>query len=75
MELKEKVQKALNKVRPMLLGDGGDVKLVSVSEDGVVSVKLQGACVDCPFAQLTLKMSIEKKLKDEVPEVKSVNAI
>lgn len=75
MELKEKVQKALNKVRPMLLGDGGDVKLVSVSDDGVVSIKLQGACVGCPFAQLTLKMSIEKKLKDEVPEVKSVKAI
>ena len=75
MELKEKVQKALNKVRPMLLGDGGDVKLVSVSEDGVVSVKLQGACVGCPFAQFTLKMSIEKKLKDEVPEIKSVKEV
>ena len=75
MELKKRVEKALNKVRPMLIGDGGDVQLVKVSEDGVVTVRLQGACRGCPFAQLTLKMSIEKKLKDEVPEVKSVNAV
>ncbi|MBC8313678.1 MAG: NifU family protein [Candidatus Cloacimonetes bacterium] len=75
MELKEKVEKALNKVRPMLKADGGDVKLIGITEDGVVSVKLQGACGSCPFAQMTLKMSIEKKLKEDIPEVSSVKAV
>lgn len=75
MELKEKVEKALNKIRPMLIGDSGDVKLISVSDDGVVSVKLQGACRGCPFAEMTLQYSIEKKLKDEIPEIKTVKAV
>jgi len=75
MELKEKVEKALNKIRPMLIGDRGNVKLISVSDDGVVSVKLQGACRGCPFAEMTLKYSIEKKLKDEIPEIKTVKAV
>ncbi|MEA3475159.1 MAG: NifU family protein [Candidatus Cloacimonadota bacterium] len=75
MELKEKVEKSLNKIRPMLIGDSGDVKLISVSDDGVVSVKLQGACRGCPFAEITLKYSIEKKLKEEIPEIKTVKAV
>ena len=75
MELKEKVEKALNKIRPMLIGDSGDVKLISVSDDGVVTVKLQGACRGCPLAEMTLKYSIEKKLKDEIPEIKTVKAV
>ena len=75
MELIEKVEKALNKVRPMLRSDGGNIQIVNISEDGVVSVKLQGSCRGCPLAQMTLKMSIEKRLKDEIPEVKSVKAV
>jgi len=75
MELKERVEKALNKIRPALVGDGGDVKLISVSENGIVTVKLQGACRGCPFAQMTLQYSIEKKLRDEIPEIKTVKAV
>jgi len=70
--LEEKVKAALENVRPSLLADGGDVVFVSVSEDGVVSVKLTGACGTCPMSQMTLKMGIESYLKKEIPEVTSV---
>lgn len=70
--MKEKVETALNKIRPVLNADGGDVELVDVSPDGVVNVKLTGACGGCPMSQMTLKMGIEKTLKEEVPEVKEV---
>jgi len=73
--MKEKVEQALNKIRPALQGDGGDVELVEVGEDGVVKVRLKGACGGCPMSQLTLKMGIERILKKEVPEVKSVEAV
>ena len=73
--LKEKVQSALDKVRPSLQADGGDVQLIEVSEDGVVKVKLVGACGGCPMSQMTLKMGIEKVLKQNVPEVKSVESV
>jgi Fe-S cluster biogenesis protein NfuA len=72
--VKDKVQEALNKVRPQLQADGGDVELVDVSEDGVVKVRLTGACGGCPMSQMTLKMGIEKILKQQVPEVSSVEA-
>jgi Fe-S cluster biogenesis protein NfuA len=72
--MKEKVEAALAKVRPNLQADGGDVELVEVTPEGVVKVKLTGACGGCPMAQMTLKMGIEKFLKKEVPEVKSVEA-
>ncbi|HMK65111.1 MAG TPA: NifU family protein [Thermodesulfobacteriota bacterium] len=72
--MKEKVQEALNKVRPQLQADGGDVELVDVNEDGVVKVRLTGACGGCPMSQMTLKMGIEKILKQQVPEVSSVEA-
>ena len=75
MDLKEKVSKELEKIRPALMGDGGDVKLIEVSDDGEVKVELQGACRGCPFSQMTLKYSIEKQLKDKIPEVKSVTAV
>jgi Fe-S cluster biogenesis protein NfuA len=71
---KEKVEKALNKIRPMLQADGGDVELVDV-QDGVVTVRLQGACGSCPMSQLTLKNGIERILKEEVPEVVSVESV
>jgi Fe-S cluster biogenesis protein NfuA len=71
--MKEKVQEALKKIRPMLQADGGDVELVDV-EDGVVKVRLQGACAGCPMSQMTLKNGIEKILKEQIPEVKSVES-
>ena len=73
--MKEQVETALGKIRPSLNADGGDVKLVDVSDDGVVKVQLTGACSGCPMSQMTLKMGIEKLLKEEIPEVKEVVSI
>jgi len=71
--MQEKVQAVLDKVRPGLQADGGDVKLLEV-KDGVVKVKLTGACAGCPMSQMTLKNGIERVLKREIPEVKEVVA-
>ena len=73
--MKERVELALNKVRPALQADGGDVELVEVGEDGIVKVRLTGACGGCPMSQLTLKMGIERILKKEIPEIKSVESV
>lgn len=73
--MEEKVKKALELVRPMLQADGGNVELVEVTPDGVVKLKLTGACGCCPMSQMTLKMGIEKILKQHVPEIKEVMAI
>ena len=73
--MKEKVESALNKIRPALKADGGDVELVEITEDGIVKVRLKGACMGCPMSQLTLKAGIEQQLKKEVPGVKSVVAV
>ena len=73
--MKEQVQEALEEIRPALQRDGGDVELVDVSEDGIVSVKLTGHCAGCPMAQQTLKMGIEKVIKEKVPEIKEVVAV
>lgn len=73
--MKERVEQALAKVRPSLQADGGDVELVEITADGVVRVKLTGACGSCPFATMTLKMGIEQLLKKEIPEVKEVQAV
>ena len=70
--MREKVEEILEKVRPYLQRDGGDVELVAVEEDGTVKVKLKGACGSCPMATMTLKMGIEKTLKEHIPEVKEV---
>ena len=72
--LKERIKKALDKVRPALQADGGDVELVEITAENIVKVKLKGACGGCPMAQMTLKNGIEKFLKKEVPEVKSVES-
>lgn len=69
---KDKVEEALKQVRPMLQRDGGDIELVSVEEDGVVKVRLRGACGSCPMSTMTLKMGVEKYLKQHIPEVKEV---
>ncbi len=71
----KKVQDALDNVRPYLVADGGNVELINVKDDGVVEVKLQGACGTCPMAQLTLRMGIERELKRQVPEVQEVISI
>ena len=73
-ELKELVEQALAKIRPMLQRDGGDIELVEVS-DGIVKVRLTGACKGCPMSQMTLKQGVEKLLMKEVPGLKEVQAV
>ena len=70
--LKEKVQEALNQIRPSLQADGGDCELVDVSQDGIVKLRLTGACHGCPMSTMTLKMGIERALKSMIPEIKEV---
>jgi len=72
--MREKVEAALSQVRPALQADGGDVELVDVS-DGVVKVKLTGACGGCPMATMTLRLGIERVLKEQIPEVSEVVAV
>ena len=73
--IRERVEEALAKVRPSLQADGGDVQLVEVTEDGIVKVSLKGACSGCPMSQMTLKMGIERSIKQHVPEIKSVESV
>jgi Fe-S cluster biogenesis protein NfuA len=73
--MKEKVQKVLDTIRPTLQADGGDVELVEITPEGVVRVRLQGACGSCPMSTMTLKMGIEKALKNQIPEVKEVERV
>jgi Fe-S cluster biogenesis protein NfuA len=73
--LRERVETSLKSVRPYLQADGGDVELVDVSDEGIVFVRLAGACRGCPGATMTLQMGIERILKEQVPEVKSVQAV
>ena len=73
--MKERVEAALQTIRPMLQADGGDVELVDVLEDGTVQVKLTGACGSCPMAQITLTQGVEKRLKEMVPEMNKVEAV
>lgn len=72
--MKEKVEKSLEKIRPSLQADGGDVELVDVV-DGTVKVRLTGACGGCPMSQMTLKMGIERVLKKDIPEIKEVVSV
>lgn len=72
--MREDVEKALEKIRPALQADGGDIELVDVA-DGVVKVKLTGACGGCPMSQMTLKQGVERVLKEQVPEVKTVESV
>jgi Fe-S cluster biogenesis protein NfuA len=71
-KMKEAVTAAIQEVRPSLQADGGDIELVDVTEDGVVSVQLRGACNGCPMAKMTLKQGVERYLKEQVPGVKEV---
>jgi Fe-S cluster biogenesis protein NfuA len=73
--MKERVEAALDKVRPFLQADGGDVELVEVTPEGVVKVRLTGACGGCPMSQMTLKHGVEKVLREEIPEIKEVVSV
>ena len=75
MVSKEKIEKALDEIRPALQADGGNVELVEITETGVVKVRLTGACGGCPMSGYTLKLGIEEKLKERVPEVKEVEQV
>ena len=73
--MRQRVEEALGRIRPYLQADGGDVELVEVNEDGVVKVRLQGACGTCPFAQMTLRMGVERAIREMVPEVSRVETV
>ena len=74
--MREKIEKIIDEsIRPGLQMDGGDIELVDVEDDGTVKVRLKGACCGCPMSHMTLTMGVEKKLKELVPEVKSVVAV
>ncbi|MFQ6048049.1 MAG: NifU family protein [Phycisphaerae bacterium] len=70
--VRQRVEEVINLIRPAIQSDGGDVELVGVDSEGVVSVRLHGACVGCPASTMTLKMGIERTLQEKVPEVSSV---
>jgi Fe-S cluster biogenesis protein NfuA len=72
--MREKIEEVLKKIRPALQADGGDVELVDVV-DGVVKVRLTGACGSCPMSTMTLKMGVEQTLKEQIPEIKKVEAL
>ena len=72
--MKEKVQEVINKIRPALQADGGDIELIDVT-DGIVTVRLVGACQGCPMSEMTLKMGVERHLKEQVPEVSEVVSV
>jgi Fe-S cluster biogenesis protein NfuA len=73
--MREQVERALDKIRGALMAEGGNVELVDVTEDGVVKVRLTGACGSCPMSQMTLKMGIEQVLKQEIPQIKEVISV
>jgi len=73
--MEERIKKALDNVRPYLQADGGDVELVEISKDGIVRVKLMGACSSCPMSQMTLRAGVERALIREVPGIRRVEAV
>jgi len=73
--MKEKIESIINRIKPSLQADGGDIELIEVAPDGVIKVKLTGACGSCPMSQMTLKMGIERIIKQEIPEIKEVIAV
>jgi len=73
--MRERVEQALNRIRPAIQMDGGDVQVVDVTDDGVVTVQLMGACGGCPLSTLTLKAGIERAIRAEVPEIQEVIAV
>ncbi len=74
-EVRERVEKVINLIRPAIQSDGGDVEFIDLTPDGTVRIRLHGACVGCPSSQITLKVGIERNLKTHVPEVRKVDAV
>ncbi len=73
--LKDRAEQTLQMIRPSLQADGGDVELVDVNDDGIASVRLTGACRGCPMSQMTLKMGIERVLREQIPEIQGVESV
>jgi len=73
--MKERVQELIEQIRPNLQADGGDIELIEVTDDGIVKVRLQGACHGCPGAAMTLKMGVERLIKSHIPEIKAVENV
>jgi Fe-S cluster biogenesis protein NfuA len=74
--VKDRVEKALDRIRPALQNDGGNVELIDVDEEkGVVKVRLVGACGSCPMSQMTLRMGVERVLREDIPEITEVVAV
>ncbi len=73
--MKAEVEKVIKEIQPHLRADGGDIELVDVDNEGIVKVRLKGACFGCPMAQMTLKMGVERYLKQKVPQVRSVETV
>ena len=73
--MREKVETALDNIRPTLQADGGDVELIDVSDDGIVKLRLKGACGSCPMAKMTLKFGIEEVLREKIPDIKEIIAV
>ncbi|MCB9836382.1 MAG: NifU family protein [Phycisphaera sp.] len=73
--MQDRVVRILNLIRPAVQSDGGDVELIDISADGVVKIRLHGACVGCPSSSVTLKLGIERNLKEHIPEITSVVAV
>ncbi|GJQ30903.1 MAG: NifU family protein [Phycisphaerae bacterium] len=73
--LHDRVQRVLSQVRPAVQSDGGDLELVQITPDGVVQIRLHGACIDCPSSHLTLRVGIERNLRAHVPEIRAVQAV
>ncbi len=75
VSLYDRVEQVINRIRPAVQSDGGGLELIAVSDDGIVKIRLHGACVGCPSSQMTLQMGIEKNLRERVPEVVSVEQV
>lgn len=73
--MRDKVEAVLEKIRPQLQADGGDVELVDITDNNIVQLRLQGACTGCPMSQMTLKNGIERVLRQDIPEVKGVESV
>jgi len=73
--MREKIEAALDKIRPMLMADGGNVELIDAGSDGTIKVRLTGACGGCPMSQMTLKQGVERVIREEVPEVKEIISV
>ncbi len=73
--LRTRVERVLDAIRPYVQGDGGDIELVDITDDGIVQIRLAGACVGCMYSMMTLQAGIERMLKQEIPELRAVEAV